>query len=59
MQLQAILAAITGLLHSDWHILCGQLSIFFQALLESHSGQHLQWGVWTAQIVGGEMHSPV
>ena len=34
--LQAISVAVQGIIHTDWHLFCSQLSLLFQAFLESH-----------------------
>ena len=34
--LQAIPAAVKGIVHTDWHLFCCQLPLLVQAVLEPH-----------------------
>ena len=50
--LQAISASEQSILHPDRHLLSCLLSILLQATVEPHSGQHIQPGLWPAQVLG-------
>lgn len=50
--MQALPAAESRLLHSDRHLLGGLLPLLLQAAVEPDRGQHIQPGVWAAQVLG-------